>query len=570
MHLSPIFVSTLVNQPMKHILIALLFISAAVKAQTLTVGPYLQSPTASSMKVLWRTSFEGDSRVVYGTDANNLSSSVVDNAVVNNHMVQLTNLQPSTTYYYAVGTSSVLQSGPSALQKFKTPPVIGSTTPISFWATGDFGKGNSNQIKVRESFEDYTADKGVDFWIWLGDNVYQDGTEQEYLTKVFDTIYGYRNIMKYLPFLPAPGNHDYGVISNPVISTDPNTHNGPYFDFVDVYKNGEAGGVPSNTELYYSYDYGNAHFLSLNSELGSVFNSSHDWIGASPFFSFNGSAFTQWLQADLTATDKPWKVAYFHQPPHTDGSHDSDQFWEVNMKAMREIISPILESYGVDLIICGHSHVYERSYLINGFFGSMADFNASTNIVNGTSGNDLNGQAYVKYTQGPDANKGTVYMIVGNAGSVDDAPALGHPAMFYSEGCDTCLGSAIITVHGDTLTSQYLTAYGQIQDRFSIIKQTGTGVSTVPSSLVEFNIFPNPVYKDFGIEIELSKESTCTLELFDMQGKLIKNLCSTPILTKGLHTYRFDAQALGLKQGVYLIKFADGAKVYYKRLVVGE
>lgn len=555
---------------MKNIIVALLLITSVIKAQTLTVGPYLQSPTSTSIKVMWRTAFEADSRVTYGTDANNLSGSVTDNAVVNNHTVQLINLQPNTTYYYAVGTSTTLQSGPSALHKFKTPPPIGTVQPFSFWATGDFGKGNSNQVKVRESFVDYTADKGVDFWIWLGDNVYQDGTEQEYMTKVFDSIYGYRDIMKYLPFLPAPGNHDYGVISNPVISTDPVTHNGPYFDFVDVFKNGECGGVPSGTELYYSYDYGNAHFLSINSELGSVFNASHDWIGASPFFSFSGSPFTQWLQADLAATDKQWKIVYFHQPPHTDGSHDSDQFWEVNMKAMREVISPILESYGVDLVICGHSHVYERSYLINDFFGSMGDFNASTHIVNGTSGNDLNGQAYIKYTDGPDANKGAVYMIVGNAGSVDDAPALGHPAMYYAEGCDTCLGSAIITIHGDTLRSQYLTAYGEIQDRFAIIKQQGTGTTTIPSSLINFNLFPNPVYKDFGIEIELSKESACTLELFDMQGKLIKNLCNSPTLTKGLHTYRFDSQALGLKQGVYLIKFADGAKVYYKRLVVGE
>ncbi|UPT65554.1 MAG: metallophosphoesterase [Sphingobacteriales bacterium JAD_PAG50586_3] len=553
---------------MKNIIVALLLITSAIKAQTLTVGPYLQSPTSTSIKVMWRTSFEADSRVIYGTDANNLSGAVTDNAVVNNHTVQLINLQPNTTYYYAVGTSTTLQSGPSALHKFKTPPPIGTVQPFSFWATGDFGKGNSNQVKVRESFVDYTADKGVDFWIWLGDNVYQDGTEQEYMTKVFDSIYGYRDIMKYLPFLPAPGNHDYGVISNPVISTNPTTHDGPYFDFVDVFKNGECGGVASGTELYYSYDYGNAHFLSINSELGSVFNASHDWIGASPFFSFSSSPFTQWLQADLAATDKQWKIVYFHQPPHTDGSHDSDQFWEVNMKAMREVISPILESYGVDLVLCGHSHVYERSYLINDFFGSMGDFNASTHIVNGTSGNDLNGQAYVKYTDGPDANKGAVYMIVGNAGSVDDAPALSHPAMYYAEGCDTCLGSAIVTINGDTLRSQYLTAYGEIQDRFAIIKQQGTGTTTIPSSLVNFNIFPNPVYKEFGIEIELSKESTCTLELFDMQGKLIKNLCDSPTLTKGLHSYRFDAQVLGLKHGVYLIKFADGAKVYNKRLVV--
>lgn len=47
------------------------------------------------------------------------------------------------------------------------------------------------------------------------------------------------------------------------------------------------------------------------------------------------------------------------------GSHNSDNFWEVNMASMRDKVIPVLERYGVDLILCGHSHVYERSYLIN-------------------------------------------------------------------------------------------------------------------------------------------------------------------------------------------------------------
>lgn len=555
---------------MRKLLLLLALAVSIAKAQVVTVGPYLQSPTSSSIKILWRSDIATSSRVVYGTNANNLSLTAEDTAQVNRHAMLLSNLQPNTTYYYAVGNTNSILSGPGSQYTFKTAPVIGTVQPFSFWATGDFGKGNSNQIKVRDSYVNFTGDKDIDFWIWLGDNVYQDGTEEEYLTKVFDTIYGYRHIMKHLPFLPAPGNHDYGVISNPVQSTDPITQTGPYFDFIDVYKNGEAGGVPSNTELFYSYDYGNAHFLSLNSELASVFITSHDWIGASPFFSFNGSPFTQWLQADLAATDKQWKIAYFHQPPHTDGSHDSDQFWEVNMKAMREVISPILESYGIDLIICGHSHVYERSYLINNYFGTLAEFNPSEHIVNGTSGNYLNGEAYIKYTQGPNANKGAVYMIVGNSGSVDDAPSLSHPAMYHSEGCDTCLGSAIITINGDTLRSQYFNDLGEVKDRFAIIKQQGVGLSTIPSSLKNFSVFPNPVYKEFSLEIDLSEESTCTLELFDMQGKLIKNLCNSPTLTKGIHTYKLDTHTLALKAGVYLIKFADGAKVYYKRLVVGE
>ncbi len=555
---------------MKKILFALLILSSALQAQIIR-GPYLQSPTANSIVVMWRSSANNDSRVVYGTDANNLSLSVTDAGSVTNHSISLTGLQPNTVYYYAVGTTTQLLSGPDSLHRFKTPPVIGTVQPFTVWAIGDFGKGNDAQREVREAFEDYNTGFKTDFWIWLGDNVYDEGTDEEYSTKVFNDGNGYKTVMQYLPFLPCPGNHDYGVISNPVISTNPTTHNGPYFDLADVFTNGECGGVPSNTELYYSYDYANTHFVSVNSELASVFNQSHDWIGASPLFSFSGSPFTQWLEADLAANTKTWTVVYFHQPPHTDGSHDSDQFWEVNMQAMRENISPIFEQYGVDLVLSGHSHVYERSYLINGFFDVPGQFNASQHIVSGASGNETLGEQYVKYTQGPNANKGTIYNVCGNAASKDDNPALQHPAMYYSEGCDTCLGSVILKIHGDTLRSFYLTAYGEIKDQYTIYKVgQPNAVTETPSALINFAINPNPAYKSFKVTVELSKENPCRLELYNMQGQMVKNLCTKSTLTKGVHEFTFDTATMGIAPGFYLIKFADGGKVYTRRLIVAE
>ena len=56
-------------------------------------------------------------------------------------------------------------------------------------------------------------------------------------------------------------------------------------------------------------------------------------------------------------------IAYWHQPPYTKGTHDSDT--EIMCIEMRQNIMPILEQYGVDLVLNGHSHGYERSYLID-------------------------------------------------------------------------------------------------------------------------------------------------------------------------------------------------------------
>lgn len=555
---------------MKKLLFALIIVSAAAQAQ-LVRGPYLQSPTANSITVMWRSADANDSRVIYGTVSNNLDQTVTSTPTVTDHSIQLTNLQPNTVYYYAVGTTTQLLSGPDSLHRFKTPPVIGTVQPFSVWAIGDFGKGNDAQRKVREAFENYDKGFNTDFWIWLGDNAYDEGTDDQYTNQVFDGGNGYKNIMKYLPFLPCPGNHDYGLISNPVISTNPTTHNGPYFQLADVFTNGESGGVPSNTELYYSYDYGNAHFISINSELGSVFNQSHDWIGASPLYSFNGSPFTTWLEADLAANTKTWTIAYFHQPPHTDGSHDSDQFWEVNMQGMRENICPILEQHGVDLVLNGHSHVYERSYLVNGFFGAPSDFNASQHIISGNSGNETLGEQYIKYTQGPNANKGTIYNVCGNSASKDDNPPLQHPAMYYSEGCDTCLGSVILKIHGDTLRSFYLTAYGEIKDQYAIYKVSEpNSVTEKPSSLKNFALYPNPAYKSFTVSLEIVKDTPCRLELYNMEGRLVKSLCNKNTLAKGTHNFTFETASQGISPGFYLIKFSDGAKVYTRRLIIAE
>src|SRR5258705_12371843 len=75
----------------------------------------------------------------------------------------------------------------------------------------------------------------------------------------------------------------------------------------------------------------------------------------------------QWLRLDLAANTNLWLIAFWHHPPYSKGSHDSD--WEFELVEMRENALPILEAYGVDLVLCGHSHGYERSFLLNGYYG---------------------------------------------------------------------------------------------------------------------------------------------------------------------------------------------------------
>ena len=530
-----------------------LLVSLGVQAQTVTRGPYLQFPTDQSIIVRWRTDIPTISRVHFSTTLAGLSGQYTGSpTLTTDHSVTVNFLQPQTEYFFGVSDGVNIISGEDSTHRFTTWPTPGGTEPVRVWAIGDFGKGNSEQMLVKQSFLDAVGDDMPNFWIWLGDNAYDEGTDQQFQDKVFGSGSNYHPMFTRMPFLPCPGNHDYLSVMLPIATVDPPDQDGPYFDIVDVPTNGEMGGVPSGYELYYSYDYGNVHFLALNSEIGSIFSGSDDWIGSSPFNSFSSSPFTQWLHNDLQANDKPWVVAYFHQPPHTDGSHDSDKFWEIYMKAMRENICPILEQYGVDVVYSGHSHVYERSYLINGFYGVPNEFDPNAHIVDGSSGKLSEGTPYIKYTDGPDEGVGTVYVVQGNSGSKDDDANLQHPAHYFGHACSTCVGSSIFEVNGDTLTSRYLAATGEYLDEFTIIKSSSVSVGeSNEMTKPEITISPNPFSNNTSISWKVGEQVEGKMLITSLDGRVVATLIDGPMNAEG--SINVNAAELGLSNGVYLI-----------------
>lgn len=544
-----------------------------IQAQNIVRGPYLQSPNWSGIKVMWRTDAETASVVKYGLSPNDLTNTASVPGTAINHTVAITGLDAYTTYYYAIADSAgTIVEGGDNQHRFKTWPMPGTVQPIRVWGIGDFGKGNSKQTDCRRAYMNYQGASETDLWIWFGDNVYDDGTDAEYQAKVFDSVYGYDSIFNFLPFMPSPGNHDYNSISPVTNPQPPLEHSGPYFDMVDVPRNGESGGVASGNELYYSYDYGNAHFLSLNSEIGSLFSSSDDWIGVNLISSFNSSPFTNWLHADLQANTKPWVIAYFHQPPYTAGSHDADAFWEVYMKAMRENIIPILEQYGVDLVVCGHSHVYERSYLMKGFYSDLPDFNAQTMVLDAGSGREDLGEAYHKNTVGPNANQGTVYVICGNSGSSDDAAPLNHPVMYAGYGCDTCVGTFVMDIVDNRLDGKHLNGKGEIIDHFTLFKDadstSNTAIQKLPNSkhlISDVTVFPNPFSKTAELKFTLSQKQKIRVEMCGMDEKNLLLLDAE--FKAGEHTIGINASDLGLASGVYGIMISSPTHMLSRKVV---
>ncbi len=380
-----------------------------------TRGPYLQKATSTSMLVRWYTDLSVDSKVMYGTDPGNLSQNVSVAGTRTSHSVQLTGLSPYTKYYYSIGTSTlVIQSGLN--NYFLTSPVADAEGKYTFWAMGDMGNNSYRQIDVRDKFNAYMGNNITNGWIALGDNAYNNGTQAEYTTNFFEI---YQNsIMIKSPLWPVAGNHEYANYINRQID-----HNISYFDFFDPPTNGEAGGVPSNSEAYYSFDYGNIHFIALDSYIieDNVYRL-YDTLGGPQ---------AQWLKQDLAATNKKWKIAYFHHPPYTMGEHNSDT--ELELIKIRENIVRILERSGVDLVLSGHSHSYERSKLMKDHFGNEASFDPALHNLSQSSGKYDGATNSCVYTKdSPVSSGGTVYAVVGSSGNLE-AGQVGFPhnAMYY-------------------------------------------------------------------------------------------------------------------------------------------
>lgn len=501
---------------------------AASATTTLLRGPYLPIATSNSITIQWRTNNATNSEVKYGTIQTQLNNTTSDLNVNTEHAITLNNLQPNTKYYYSIGSANLVLQG-DLNNYFYTSAAYGSTQPVKFWVTGDFGIGSSAQASVRNSFTNYTYGQIVNGWLWLGDNAYNSGTDQEYQNNVFDV---YKSLFKNIPVFPTPGNHDYaqsGYQSPASLGV-----NFPYFNIFNL-------PAASGTEKYYSTNYSNIHFISLDS-YGSYNNIS--------------SAMYNWLNTDLANNTQLWTIVYFHHPPFSMGSHNSDS--EVELINMRNNIIPLLESYGVDLVLSGHSHSYERSYFIKNHTGPEITFNSSIypagNIIQAGDG---------PYTKTTRTGNGTVYVVCGVSGqsSSTTAPGYPHNAMFKS--IINSYGSLILDVDGGNLTCKFLTSTDSINDQFTILKTISASAigpgqfGKIDKSEIVSMIFPNPSSGNINIKLDNQEEILITVSIYNAVGNLLYKKDYTKIKDEIIQISRTETN---LNSGIYIVK-VDGETI---------
>lgn len=406
-------------------------------------GPYLQGGTAHGATIRFSTSVPIVPTLRYGRSPSALTE-IRTGTRRTDHIFVLEGLEPATRYFYAIEANGQVLAGGYDDFWFRTHPEPGTDRPTRIWVIGDSGDGQFSESEpVLESYRKFTGSEPTDVWLMLGDNAYKSGTLEEHQDGVFDM---FAKQLRNTFVWPIIGNHDKRAFEG---------NTGPYFDVFTLPTEGESGGVPSGTEYYYSFDYGNIHFVGLYSSKE----------GLAP-----GSPQLDWLDRDLRANDAEWTIAFFHISPYSTGEHESDSLERhINV---RQNALPILEKHGVDLVLTGHSHCYQRSYLIRGHRGPSVTWDPATHIVDGGDGcpNDDRVSECSGGGDGAYTGDGTVYAIVGNSSNPSERESLTHPTSAYR--LLRAEGSMVIDVAGGRLEARALLGDGTIADRFVIRHRT--------------------------------------------------------------------------------------------------
>ena len=388
-----------------------------------SIEPFVTNPTQNSIDICFQSDQELSAVILYGLTIDYENEIVVpaesfdalwgeypvfqdptyENVEMFSYCERVEELEPDTLYHYSVQLGSI--QTPDRI--FGTAPLEGA--PFAFVVYGDSRSDPLYPLGVPNRFHEDVVEQmalhNFDFFLNVGDIV-NDG----YDIRLWNIAFGEVSLVSSeYAYYPIFGNHDdrneQSVIGADVYSM--------------LFSNpGDASG--SGNELYYSFNYGNAHYVVIDSN-----------ADINP-----ASVQGQWISEDLeTANDSKdilWKFLFFHHPPY---SSSLVGIGDERSRVTREYIPPIAEEFGVDIVFTGHQHSYERSY-----------------------------------------KNGVYYIVTGNGGALPsffEAPALNPFSQFF-EGNPyfNRFGFCIIEITGEYLSLKSVVSDGNVLDQMSIDKSS--------------------------------------------------------------------------------------------------
>jgi methionine-rich copper-binding protein CopC len=175
------------------------------------------------------------------------------------------------------------------------------------------------------------------------------------------------------------------------------------------------------------------------------------------------------------------------------------------------------------LVLCGHSHVYERSMLINGLYTNSGLFDPAKHVIQGGSGNPDEGQSYVKqygrkryYLQ---CSRQSVAAVLQKT----NCQVGFTPSLSYQDAGSSVCGSLVLEAKGSTLTGTYVSSTGEIRDRYQIYKQlpTATSVKENFAAKIGLKAYPNPSADLLTLSFEGVQNERGSIRISDISGRQV-------------------------------------------------
>ncbi|MFB0516516.1 MAG: metallophosphoesterase, partial [Candidatus Neomarinimicrobiota bacterium] len=280
-----------------------------------------------------------------------------------------------TEYWYQILEDNVKS------RKYHFRTAVNEKTPFTFAVYGDNRNGPINHKRIT----DLITSKNPDLVIHGGDLVNRGRVYVQWNKLFFGPA---ANMMQQIPLFPVLGNHE--------------DHADHYYNFFSL---------PGN-EQWYSFNYGNTHFAVLDSD--------DDYL--------EEGGQIEWLIEDLENNTAEWMIAIFHHPPFTSGGN----YYRPDRIYRKNLLHPILEKYGVDLVFNGHDHHYER----------------------------------IKPIRTREGNQAVTYVVCGNGG----IPMRYSRTLEWTTYAERVFGFVLVSIDGSRLTYQAININDKIFDELTLDK----------------------------------------------------------------------------------------------------
>lgn len=442
--------------------------------------PYLVYTREMKHRVLWQLSLEENSTLKWGTtpscDENEIELSPYNDKFQTKYTFE--NLTPNTKYYYQVIAGEEVLSG-----DFYSAPEQDAEN-LTFYAYGDTRTyPEDHNIVAQQMLNQITADpESQTLLISVGDLVSDGDSEQDWDMEFFNKDYpSIIEMLSRLPYQSARGNHEESA----VLYRD-------YFPY-----DYETSGC------YYSFDFGPAHFAIVDQYVSY----------------YTGNPQYEWLENDLSSTDKPWKFVYLHEPGWAAGGHN-------NNALVQNYIQPLCEQYDVAILFAGHNHYYSRAVV-----------------------DDIQ------------------HVTTGGGGAPLYAP---NPSMPNIVAAEEKHHFCKIEINDQVLNFKAIDKYGTIFDTFEIDNTNSIDEGNVISSVELFDNYPNPFNPSTKIKFSLTEKSHVELSVFNHKGELVNTLINGEKQpeTHIVEWYGVDSKNSVVPSGVYFYRLKTNNSSITKKMML--